>query len=298
MRGRAGRGWMGPGGGALILLVLVISLTARQASPSQGRVVLSSDSIPQGGLAIIRVLETEAAPDVTWMGRQILISGTGERRSWYGFLGVDLGAAPGDYPLLVKFPPGGREERLRVAVVGKDYGVRKLSLPKKMVDLDPATLARVKKEARIMKKLWAPTSARPLWQGAFTRPVPGEIVGPFGRKSVINGQPRSPHSGVDLRGKKGTPVRATNRGRIVFTGNHFFTGKTVVIDHGGGIQSMYFHLDRILVDMQEKVEKDQEIGRVGSTGRSTGPHLHWGVRANGARVDPMALMAVSAHLEG
>ncbi|MBW1862211.1 MAG: M23 family metallopeptidase, partial [Deltaproteobacteria bacterium] len=124
-----------------------------------------------------------------------------------------------------------------------------------------------------------------------------KLVGPFGRRSIINDQPRSPHSGVDLKGKRGTPIKAANNGKVALTGNHFFSGKSVVIDHGGGIQSMYFHLDKIMAKEGQTIIKGQVIGLVGSTGRSTGPHLHWGMRVNGARVDPLMLTGLSQQIE-
>jgi murein DD-endopeptidase MepM/ murein hydrolase activator NlpD len=121
-------------------------------------------------------------------------------------------------------------------------------------------------------------------------PLESEIIGPFGRRSVINGKPRSPHTGVDMRGKKGIPVKAINDGRVVFTGDHFFTGNSVIIDHGAGIFSMYFHLDKINVNNNAIIKRGEVLGTVGSTGRSTGPHLHWGVRVNNMRVDRSALL--------
>jgi murein DD-endopeptidase MepM/ murein hydrolase activator NlpD len=166
-----------------------------------------------------------------------------------------------------------------------------------MVDLDPETLKRVRKESEVMKGLWWAPPTLPLWRGDFYRPVPGEVVGPFGRKSVINKQPRSPHSGVDLRGEKGTPIKSINNGRVILTAEHFFTGFSIVIDHGGGIQSMYFHLDEIKVRKGQTVKRGDVIGLVGASGRSTGPHLHWGVRINGARVDPVRLTALSSGLD-
>ena len=148
-----------------------------------------------------------------------------------------------------------------------------------------------------MKSLWEALPSTPLWNGPFLRPVPGEVVGPFGQRSIINDQPRSPHSGVDLKGERGAPVRAINHGQVVLTDDHFFTGLTVVMDHGGGIQSMYFHLNRIAVQKGQVATKGQIIGFVGSTGRATGPHLHWGIRMNGARIDPLLLLALSQQLE-
>ncbi|NNG08349.1 MAG: M23 family metallopeptidase [Desulfobacteraceae bacterium] len=220
-----------------------------------------------------------------------------EKTDWYGFLGADLSAKPGHYKVVVKVPGSVVEEQLEVEIRGKEYGVRRLTLPKNMVDLDSKTLQRARKESKRMKSLWEALPSTPLWNGPFLRPVPGEVVGPFGRRSIINDQPRSPHSGVDLKGERGAPVRAINRGQVVLTDDHFFTGLTVVMDHGGGIQSMYFHLNRIAVQKGQVATKGQIIGFVGSTGRATGPHLHWGIRMNGARIDPLLLLALSQQLE-
>ena len=190
-----------------------------------------------------------------------------------------------------------REKRVMIKVVKKDRGVRRLTLPKKMVDLDAQTLERVREESKVMKEaLDAPVSI-PMWNGPFLKPVEGEVVGPFGRRSIINDQPRAPHSGVDLKAPQGTPVKAMNRGRVILTADHFFSGKSVVIDHGGGILSMYFHLHEIMVKINDETTKGQTIGLVGATGRATGAHLHLGVRVNGARVDPLSLTELSRELE-
>jgi murein DD-endopeptidase MepM/ murein hydrolase activator NlpD len=186
---------------------------------------------------------------------------------------------------------------MKMEVTAKDYGTQKLTLPPEMVELDDPTLQRVLKEQKIMQALWKEPELDLFWHGAFVKPIPGEIVGPFGKGRIINGQPRSPHSGVDLRGAAGTPIKAMNRGKIVLTDDQFFSGRSVVIDHGGEILSMYFHMEKILVQQGDMVEKGRIIGLVGSTGRATGPHLHWGVRINGLRIDPMTLIDTSKHLE-
>lgn len=148
-----------------------------------------------------------------------------------------------------------------------------------------------------MTALWQAPTSETVWQGSFLRPLDGEVVGPFGRRSIINDQPRSPHSGVDFKAGRGTPVRAMNHGTVVLTEDRFFAGRSVVLDHGGGVLSMYFHLEKILVQNDQFVEKGQVVGLVGATGRATGPHLHLGIRINGARVDPLGLMSLSKDLE-
>ena len=286
----------------VILFLISIGLlnlprVSKVLSMSLPDIYLSSPNIPQGDLVLIRVKgEQGLPPRVTWLDKEVSLISNSDKTDWYGFLPADLKAKPGRYPLTVETRPSSQKKEIEIAITEKQYGVRRLTLPKNMVDLDADTLKRVRKESGEMKKLWAPPFIEPSWEGPFVRPVQGEVVGPFGRSSIINEQPRSPHSGVDLRAERGTPVKAMNSGKAVLTGDHFFTGLTVVIDHGGGIQSMYFHLDKILVQKDQQVGRGEVIGLVGSTGRATGPHLHLGVRVNGARVDPLELLTVSEQL--
>ena len=271
--------------------------TVQALSPSD--IKLSSDVIPQGDVGLLEIaVKKGQTPKIEWMNQQLFSVPDRNRGTWCTFLGVDLTAKPGRYPLEVTLSPSGDSRKLMIEVKAKDYGVRRLTLPKKMVDLDSQTLKRVRKESKLMKEVWRAHPKEPVWIGSFDRPIHGEIVGPFGRRSVINDQPRSPHSGVDLRGKRGTPVRAINHGKVALTGNFFFTGLTVIVDHGGGIHSMYFHLERIQVQKDQVLEKGQILGTVGSTGRATGPHLHWGIRMNGARINPIRLMTLSQRLHG
>ena len=265
---------------------------------SQSDIYLSSRTIPQGGLGLIKIrVEKGEIPQVTWMRKEIYLDSNHQKTDWDGFLGVDLTARPGRYEVLVKILPSGLERHLEIDILEKDYGVRRLTLPKYMVDLDKETLKRAKKEARIMKKIWDAPPSTPRWRGPFLRPILSEVVGPFGRRSIINNQPRARHSGIDLKAERGDPIRAINNGQVVLTVDHFFSGISVVIDHGGGIQSMYFHLDRIMVQKGQMVTKGRVIGLAGSTGRASGPHLHWGLRINGARVDPLRLTVLSKQLE-
>jgi murein DD-endopeptidase MepM/ murein hydrolase activator NlpD len=282
----------------VIIGFLMFSGISMTMTLSESDIHLSARVIHQGELSLIRIhVESKEPPLVTWMGKEVHLVQNPEKTDWVGFLGVDLTAAPGRKDVVVKMPDSDPEQRLEMEIQEKDYGVRNLTLPKNMVDLDDETLVRVRKESAVKNALWEAKPSNPFWESAFMKPIPGEVIGPFGRRSVINGQPRSPHTGVDLRGKKGTPIKAINDGRVVLTCDHFFSGRSVVIDHGGGIQSMYFHMDEIQVQQGEMVEKGTIIGSVGSTGRATGPHLHWGVRVNGARVDPSQLIDKSSQLE-
>jgi hypothetical protein len=258
---------------------------------------LKPPTLYQGGVTLLEIkLGENDKPEVTWLEKPFPVFYNKTAALWLGYLSADLREKPGKKKLLVKDPFTKKVETLDIEVHEKDYGVRRLTLPKKMVDLDEPTLKRIRKESAIMNKTFGSALSTPLWSGAFIRPVPGDIVGPFGRRSIINGEPRSPHTGVDFRGPYGTPVKAMNSGKVVLTGDHFFTGRLVVIDHGGGIQSMYFHMAKLLVRSGQMVKKGDVIGLVGSTGRATGPHLHLGVRVNGCRVDPLRLTAVSGSI--
>ena len=277
---------------------LMLSGVSLTMALSESDIHLSTRIIHQGELSLIRIrAESGEPPLVTWMGKRVHLVLNPEKTDWIGFLGVDLTAGSGQNDVVIKMSDSGPEQRLNMEIREKDYGVRNLTLPQHMVDLDAETLARVRKESAVTNALWKAEPSNPLWDSPFMKPIPGEVIGPFGRRSVINGQPRSPHTGVDLRGKKGTPIKAINDGRVVLTSDHFFSGLSVVIDHGGGIQSMYFHMDKIQVQQGEMVEKGTVIGSVGSTGRVTGPHLHWGVRVNGSRIDPAQLVDKSSQLE-
>lgn len=281
------------------LLLALFLMTGEAAAFTRADIVLSSSRIAQGECAAL-VVRTEKGlkPRARWLGSPVFFVPEGEGTAWYGFLGVDLSADPGKAFLELERFPSGEKESVEITITAKDRGVRVLTLPREMVELDKETLERVGKESQVMKEVLATPPPAPRWSGPFVRPLEGEVVGPFGRRSIINDMPRSPHSGVDLRASKGTPVRSIHDGKVLLIAEHFFSGRSVVIDHGGAIQSMYFHLEQIKVRQGEEVTRGRVIGLVGATGRATGPHLHFGMRVNGARVDPMQVILLSEKMEG
>jgi len=211
-------------------------------------------------------------------------------------IGVDLAAPAGQAPWRVGWVDGTGNPRKTAGTLRikpRKFPVQKLSLPGNMVDLDRATEQRADKEAAQLNMLYGMVSGERLWRGHFTRPVastgPGEG---FGARRIINGKPRSPHSGLDYSAPTGTPVVAANRGRVALIGDFFFGGRTVAVDHGQGLYTLYMHLDRVQVVEGVLVERGETIGTVGSTGRATGPHLHWGAQLRRARVDPAGLLAL------
>ncbi len=265
---------------------------------SRPEVYLSSDRISKGDLILIRI-KAEKGEKVRfkWRGKEISLIPDADGTSWRGFLAADLNLKSGRYKALVTVSPLGYKKQLDIEVVDKDYGVRNLTLPEAMVTLDEETLKRVSKESDIINGLWRLPASAAVWSGSFLRPIEGEVVGTFGTGSIINNQPRSPHTGVDLKGEEGTPIKAVNDGKVILICDHFFTGKSIFLDHGTDIISMYFHLQEIDVKEGDMVRKGQIIGLVGSTGRVTGPHLHWGMRINGARINPLSLIDLSKEWE-
>jgi len=265
---------------------------------SRPEVYLSSDRISKGDLILIRI-KAEKGEKVRfkWRGKEISLIPDPDGTSWRGFLAADLNLKSGRYKALVTVSPLGYKKQLDIEVVDKDYGVRNLTLPEAMVTLDEETLKRVSKESDIINGLWRLPASAAVWSGSFLRPIDGEVVGTFGTGSIINNQPRSPHTGVDLKGEEGTPIKAVNDGKVILICDHFFTGKSIFLDHGTDIISMYFHLQEIDVKEGDMVRKGQIIGLVGSTGRVTGPHLHWGMRINGARINPLSLIELSKEWE-
>ena len=280
-----------------VAFCLLIGASTSMALP-QPEITVSSNSISQGDVGLLRVLTANGEPpQVQWMNEDLFAAPLKNGTGWFGFFAADLKLKPGSYPLVVQIPSAGVRKQIDITVRVKEFGVRNLTLPKELVDLDAASLERVKKEAAIMKEALEAAATAPQWTGPFVKPLSGEVVGTFGQASVINGMPRSPHSGVDLKAEKGTPVTSINSGRVVLTGNHFFNGLFVVVDHGGAVQSLYFHLDKILMQQGDRVAKGQVVGLVGATGRATGPHLHFGIRVHGARIDPMQFLKVNEAME-
>jgi hypothetical protein len=263
-------------------------------------VTLSSLQLGQGEVELIAIsARQEILPVLTWFGREVTLLPNKDRTRWRGFLPAALNTEPGMHIASARILRSDGEVLLQtpVTVVAKDYGTRVVTLPGRMVELSAPDLERSGKESAVLAGIWHAGLRQVLWHGPFIRQVPGEVIGIFGRKSVLNGRPRAPHTGVDLGGRKGTPVSAANAGVVVLSAKFFFTGKTVIIDHGGGVFSMYCHLAESFVTVGRTVEKGEKIGVVGMTGRATGPHLHFAVRVDNIAVDPIAFVKVSEQFE-
>jgi len=258
--------------------VLVFPLLAHASLPQ-------SSSVP-GGVAVILLGSVNTGFDLpqAWLGEQPVLV-TSEQDQWYAVVGLALDTAPGAHQLRVQIDG---ETKVQDFVVGtKDYPEQRITIKdKSKVQLSPEDEARAVSEIAVimdLKHYWRDAQDTDL---AFVLPADGRLSGHFGLRRIFNGEPRSPHAGLDMAVAQGTPVKASAQGRVLAVDDYFFNGKTIFVDHGNGLITMYCHLDRFDVKAGETVGKGQQIGLSGKTGRATGPHLHWSVILNGAMVDP------------
>lgn len=181
---------------------------------------------------------------------------------------------------------------VRVPVGGGGFGSERLRLPSRFVTPPASLTAQLEEERRSIRSALARTAGTPrLWRGLFGAPVPGRVTEGFGTRRELNGVAQSRHLGVDLAGRRGTPVRSANRGVVVVAGRFYYQGNAVYVDHGGGLVTSYMHMSRLLVSVGDSVRAGQVIGLVGATGRVTGPHLHWSAYFGKILFDPRTLRA-------
>jgi murein DD-endopeptidase MepM/ murein hydrolase activator NlpD len=287
---------------AIATVVLVAMTQAGPAKPAPGSadpaVMHVRARSLQPGDAVLLTFVTAAPADalsVRAFGRTF----TGwkkDDRTWEVLVGIDLDVRPGRSPVVVTPRTGDRrvEVTKSLTISAKTFPTRQLTVDQAFVNPPAEALPRIERDTRELERRWKESAPTRLWSSGFVRPVPDDANSAFGTRSVYNGEPRSPHSGADFRSPAGTPVKAPNSGRVVLAEDLYFTGKTVVIDHGLGLFSLIAHLSAIDVREGDTVSAGQIVGKVGATGRVTGPHLHWAIRLNGARVDPLSLLAILA----
>jgi murein DD-endopeptidase MepM/ murein hydrolase activator NlpD len=214
---------------------------------------------------------------------------------WICLIGLDLGIEKKDYPLriyLYKQDGTFEVKDTDISVKDKQFPVKKLWVKEEFVTPPQSVMKRIREESELTRAIYDIYSPEWRVQGRFILPVKGKIFPNFGERRFFNNKPRSQHSGIDIASPQGTPVKASNSGRVVLAIHLYFSGKTVIIDHGLGVFSIYCHFSEIIVSSGNEVEKGEDIGKIGSTGRVTGPHLHWSVKIRGSRVDPNALMSL------
>lgn len=217
---------------------------------------------------------------------------------WLAVIGVDLEAAAGEHPLVIERDfgaDGTRAATEQVVVAAQEFPTTELTVEPGYVELSPENQERAARESREIAAIYATLTPERYWNEPFAVPIPDATGGRnFGHRRVFNDQPRNPHSGADLSAGTGTPIEASNRGRVVLAKELFFSGNAVFLDHGQGVYSVYLHLSEILVEPGRMLERGEVLGLAGATGRVTGPHLHWGVRVLDARVDPFTLLELGS----
>lgn len=249
---------------------------------------LPQESRTPGGIALMPLPEYAPLNVSAYLGdAQVPIIQNGESRT--AVVGIPLSTATGDAELLLKGP--GFNDSLKFTVGNKDYPEQRITLKEtNKVSPNPEELARYSREAAEQKAAYLRFSTAPAQWPVFQMPIKGEFSSPFGLKRFFNGEQRDPHSGLDIAAAEGKPIYAPAEGVVVQTGDYFFNGRTVMIDHGQGIISMLCHMSRIDVAIGQSLKRGAAIGLVGRTGRATGPHLHWGVSINNARVNPLLVI--------
>jgi len=241
-----------------------------------------------GGVAIIPIenssLKQEVAPFVTYNKRRAMV--VKEKDTWLAVIGIGLTAKTGRHAIKVK-PKGGIPYTQHFIVKPMKYKSQYLTVKnKRHVNPNAADLKRIRENKKEIVGALTHWSDNKNVATDFILPVQGPYSSPFGLRRFFNNQPRKPHSGLDIAAKQGTPIVAPADGKIIETGDYFFNGNTVLIDHGQGLVTMYCHMHTIVLKPGQTVKRGQQFGTVGKTGRVTGAHLHWGVSLNNKRVDP------------
>lgn len=255
-------------------------------SPSTPAIELPMQQIVPGGVALLPISTpaNTAPPRAHYNGKPVMM--VQNQNQWYAVVGVPLGTEPGEQQITVI---QGNDNRTQTfAVSDKAYETQRLIIKDtRKVEPNPQDLQRISREKVLSDRAlshWNDTLLTPNLQ--LDLPVEGRLSSSFGLRRFFNDQPRAPHSGLDIAAPEGTPIKAPAEGRVLLTGDLFFNGNSVYIDHGQGLVTMYCHLNRIDVKEGQLLKRGEVIGTIGMTGRATGPHLHWGVSLNDARVNP------------
>lgn len=256
----------------------------RAATLSHDGLMYQTQAVP-GGVAVIKLPESDTQPIVKLGKSRVLTQKASHSNHWYAIVGLSLYTKPGRKSIRATI--NGRTQKFYFDVRPKKYRTQYITLKsKKHVSLSNKNLQRYFREKkRIVAAMhhWSNQVMIPL---KFQLPVKGRISDSFGFRRFFNNQPRKPHSGMDIAAPKGTPVVAPADGKVIEVGDYFFNGKTVFLDHGQGLVTMYCHLDKIKVKNGAILSQGDILGTVGKTGRATGPHLHWGVTLNKTMVNP------------
>lgn len=254
-------------------LLMPVSLWAMDYQATQGDVVRVEyhGELPPKGLQAL---------GQQWPLRQ-------HQGSWQGWIGVDLKTRPGNHVITWQTAGGKQQDRLHVQA--GEFRISRIEVKKAMASFDAESLARIRKDQKALKQTYQMDSGKAATFSYAALPVEGVMSTPFGAQRYVNGEPRSPHSGIDIAAAEGTPVATPFAGTVLLVSSMYLNGNTVVIGHGDGLVSVFSHLHDMAVKQGDVLAAGAVIGAVGMSGRATGPHLHWSIRFHEARINPFAL---------
>jgi len=265
-------------------LTLSLSFSLSLAAGTAGSFELPAERVVPGGVKILRLNASDGSAPPVVLADDARVFVAQDAAGWVAVVGIPLAAALGTHHVVER--DAGTPRQLDFTVGARQYASQSLKVPPRQVNPSPADLARIAEERIRTDRALALYTEPPPASLRLPQPVPGPRSSSFGLRRIFNGESRNPHAGMDIAAPSGTPVLAPLAGTVVDTGNFFFNGNTVIVDHGRGLITLYCHLSAIGVKPGERVAAGARLGLVGMTGRVTGPNLHWGVALNGVWVDP------------
>ena len=276
------------------LIVVLLRCGAALGANADGIAWPKPIEVLQGELIEVRLSGAKIAAVEGALGKEKIAFYETGGSTFSAILGADVDAKPAVTRLRLSARTNSGAEIHRdvpMKIKAKAFRQESFNVPPGFDQMTPETVEEIRREQAAFARVFAAPAQERLWDAPFVWPVPHEAsASSFGSRRIINGKPRAPHSGTDLSSPAGTEVAATNHGRVVLAGNFFFAGGSVVLDHGGRLFTMYFHLSELRVGEGTMMRKGDVLGLSGATGRVTGAHLHWGARLANARIDPLELL--------
>ncbi|MCJ7613101.1 MAG: M23 family metallopeptidase [Candidatus Aminicenantes bacterium] len=284
--------------GVLVPVRIPAETSPDQVSGSRGTAVrIWAASFTPGDILLLSLSGPSSVREVgvNFLNRDLILRPDEEGGPALAFIGLDLGLKPGLQPMRVVFyyKDGSSETALKsFQVKRRTFRLRQIRVPEQFIEPPPEVQERISREARMLAEVYAEVTPRWLGDGRFVAPHQGRMMNNFGERRILNGQKRSVHAGLDIDAAQGDLITASNAGNVVLAADLYFSGNTVILDHGLGVFTVYLHMSKLLVQTGNHAGQGAALGEAGSTGRSAGPHLHWAVKIFDSRVDPQALLGL------